>query len=385
MTKTRAAAYRICILTSVHSPFDVRVFHKEGRSLARAGYEVTLIAPHERDEVVDGVVIKSLPSVGGRVSRMTRTVWRLYCEAVHQDADVYHFHDPELIPIGLLLRLRGKEVIYDIHEDVPASILSRSWIPRPLRRVVSLTAGFIEESAASVFSGVITADSTNAERFDRCNPLTACLENFPLLADFSEPRDAHSPAEGEGFIVNFGGVNPAHSIREIVSAMELLRSDLGARLVLGGDLSSPQLLNDLQTMPGWTRVQYIGVVPWKLMGSLYLKARAGLVLYSPHPNHYVVRSNRFYQTLAAGLPVITSNFPRWKEQVESSGCGVAVDPTDPFSIAEAISFMYQHPDKAAEMGQRGRSLFVNKFNWNREEPRLLEFYERVLLGNVKRG
>jgi glycosyltransferase involved in cell wall biosynthesis len=125
------------------------------------------------------------------------------------------------------------------------------------------------------------------------------------------------------------------------------------------------------------------MVPWKLMCSFYLKARAALVLYSPHPNHYVVRSNRFYQALATGLPVITSNFPRWKERVDSLGCGVAVDPTDPSSIAEAILFMYQHPDKAAKMGQRGRSLFVNKFNWNREEPRLVEFYERVLMGNVR--
>src|SRR6476469_5707469 len=123
-------------LTSVHFADDLRII-KECRSLAGAGYQVTLIAPHPSDEITGGVQIRGVPVVEGRLRRMTLTVWRTYREAVRQRADIYHFHDPELIPVGLLLKARGKKVVYDAHEAYPQKILCKSWIPIKLRPVVS--------------------------------------------------------------------------------------------------------------------------------------------------------------------------------------------------------------------------------------------------------
>ena len=91
-------------LTSVHSPFDTRIFFKECLSLVEAGYQVTLIAPHTHDETVQGVRILALPSSSNRMSRMTLRVWRVYQLAKKLNADLYHFHDPELIPLGMLLK-----------------------------------------------------------------------------------------------------------------------------------------------------------------------------------------------------------------------------------------------------------------------------------------
>src|SRR5258708_31605038 len=111
---------KIVHLTSVHTAFDVRVVHKEGKSLERSGKHVVLIVPQHRDEVVDSVEVKGVRISGGRLVRMTRTAWSLYREALRQNGEVYHFHDPELIPLGLLLTARGKSVGYDIHADAPA-------------------------------------------------------------------------------------------------------------------------------------------------------------------------------------------------------------------------------------------------------------------------
>src|SRR5437879_4110053 len=172
---------KVVHLTSVHRSSDVRVFHKECKSLARSGKHVVLIAPHEGDEVLDSVEIKGIQIGGGRLVRMTRTAWSLYREALRQDGNVYHFHDPELIPLGLLLAAHGKTVIYDIHEDVPADILHKDYIPRRLRRLLMWSVRKLEDAACRRFSGLIAATPTIAERFYPINANTVVVHNYPML------------------------------------------------------------------------------------------------------------------------------------------------------------------------------------------------------------
>lgn len=142
---------RVVHLTSVHPALDVRIFHRECKSLARAGFEVTIIGPYSQDSVADNVRIKAVPAEGRRIARSTRAVWRIYREAVRMNADLYHFHDPELIPVGLLLRARGKTVIYDIHEDLPRDIISKRYLPAWSRSLISWIAGGFESAACGFF------------------------------------------------------------------------------------------------------------------------------------------------------------------------------------------------------------------------------------------
>ncbi|MFP3338875.1 glycosyltransferase, partial [Micrococcus sp. SIMBA_131] len=122
-------------LTSVHSPHDIRIFIKECKSLYKEGYDVTYIVPNATSEIKDGVNIIGVPSdASNERNRMIKTTKAVYEAALKVDADIYHFHDPELIPTGLKLKRKGKKVIHDIHEDVPRQILEKQWIPSPLRK-----------------------------------------------------------------------------------------------------------------------------------------------------------------------------------------------------------------------------------------------------------
>jgi len=368
---------KVGVLTSVHSPFDVRIFHKQCKSLARAGYEVTLIVPHGRDEVVHGVQIKAVPKTGGRISRMTKTVWQVYREAARLNARLYHFHDPELIPVGLLLRARRKKVIYDIHEDYPEVILSkyylRQWVRRPLRWLMRR----FEDFVAHRFSALVAATPAIADRFWKLNARTTFIQNFPLEEEMIESCDKRWH-DRTASVAYAGGITAIRGIREMVKAMGLVRGDLATKLILAGEFSPPNLREEVACLPGWSRVEMLGLISRRAVAQLFGNVRAGLVLFLPEPNHVRSQPNKLFEYMSAGIPVIVSDFPLWREIVDEAGCGLVVNPLDPQAIAGAIEYLLTHTEEAEAMGRRGREAVEKKYNWGTEEKKLLALYDEVL-------
>ena len=171
---------KICHLTSAHSTFDTRIFHKECKSLAKK-YRVTLICQGDKDEVVDGVFIKAINyNPQNRLLRMTSSVFFTFKKAINIDADIYHFHDPELIPVGIALKLKGKKVIYDIHEDYPAAILSKSWIHKYLRKIISNLFSTFQNLSLKIFDGVITVHDEIFQKIKKFNDNTIIIYNYPF-------------------------------------------------------------------------------------------------------------------------------------------------------------------------------------------------------------
>ena len=178
---------KVIHLTSVHPVFDGRVFHKEAKTLIKAGYDVILIAQHNKEEVVDGVKIIPLPKPRNRFERMTKVVWKLFRLALKEKADVYHFHDPELIPVGLVLRLFSKKVIYDVHEDVPQQILTKDWIRSYIvRKITSFIFKGFENLSCIFFNGIVAATPDIAKKFPSQKTIT--LRNFPILELIDKAR-----------------------------------------------------------------------------------------------------------------------------------------------------------------------------------------------------
>lgn len=366
-------------LTSVHSALDARIFHKECRSLARAGFEVTIIGPHSADMVEDHVRVKSIRQDRSRLVRMTRTVWRVYREAKKQQADIYHFHDPELIPIGLLLRAGGKDVIYDIHEDVPKDILSKHYLPSWTRRLIAGTIGMLENSVAKYFSALVTVTPSIADRFRPLNRHTIIVFNYPDQTEIASAQESRPWDLRRQSVAYVGSITAQRAIHEMVSAMSLLPPALSATLELAGWESPENLCRDeLSGHTGWARVHHHGLLDQPNTIRLLRGVRAGLVLFHPEPNHLESMPQKIFEYMGAGLPVIASDFPLWRRILGDANCAIFVDPLAPRQIAEAIEYILDHPAEAEAMGRRGQVAMLNLYNWDTEAEKLVNLYAGLM-------
>ncbi len=367
-------------MTSVHPWDDVRIYHKECRTLAAAGYDVYLIAPKEvpeesLEERTGGVKVIGVRRRRGRIWRMSLTTLEVLKHAIRLRADIYHFHDPELIPVGVLLRLLGKRVIYDVHEDVPKQILSKTWIPSGFRGIVAKSAHLVEMVAARLLSGFVAATPSIAKRYPA--PKTVVVHNFPLLREVA--GELFKPyKERSNSVVYVGGISASRGAVEMVRAMEFLPTELSARLQLAGTFESALLEDTLQDLPGWRHVEFLGWIGRDGVVRLLNEARVGLVVLHPQPNYIDSIPVKLFEYLGAGIPVVASDFPLWRQIIGDCKCGLLVDPLNPRAIADAIAWLLKHPEEAEVMGSRGREAVLKRFNWEQEAEKLLRFYEGVL-------
>jgi glycosyltransferase involved in cell wall biosynthesis len=376
-----------CMLTSVHDAFDVRIFYKEAETLSRFGYKVIIIAPgiKKKKERVKDIDIIFLNKPKNRFIRIVLFPWRLLITAKRVNADVYHFHDSELMLIGLFLCITGRCVIYDVHEDLPKQIISKEWIQRRYRKLLFLLIKYFEAFSVNHFSAVITTSEKINDRLSKFNPNTIMVRNFPKLGEISSRPLFHLGHENKKkikihskTIVSLGGISTARCIREFVEAVDMLPYDLEAEIVIAGACNSKILFEELISLPGWARIEYCGLLTRSEALAILEKSCIALILYSPIPNHFEVRSNRLFESMAAGIPVITPNFPHWKNIVLGNECGLVVNPLCPEEIANAIKTILSNVKKAKKMGENGRRAIIEKYNWEKERIRLTELYEKLL-------
>jgi len=370
-------ARKICVLTSAHPPSDVRIFHKECKSIARAGYEVTLIASVDKDGVRGGIRLVRLPRWKNRLDRFLRGSFAIYKKARQENADLYHFHDPELIPAALLLRLAGKKVVYDIHEDLPRTISYKPYIPSFLKGSISRAAEFVEDWAGARFSALVAATPTIGIRFRRVNDNVAIVNNYPRIEEIELPSGA-AIEKREAVLLYVGmRITRARGAEEMVRAAGLLPHKLQARLRLVGAWDSEELPRSLSSIPGWACIEYVGPVDRAGIARELRKASVGLVILHPEPNYLASQPVKLFEYMCAGIPVIVSDFPVCREIVGKARCGLLINPLDPDEIARAMEYLLTHPEEAEEMGRRGFRAVHENYNWAHEEKILLQMYDRL--------
>lgn len=378
----------IAHIAAFHKATDARIYHKECLSLAGAGHDVRLLVAEPPDDAVTQVGPGRIEfeRLGVRPSRnhavwLARALWAVWRQARTTRAPVYHFHEGDMIPALLLVKLaRGSDVkvIYDAHEDLPRQVRSRcvSVGLRWLAPVVGSVYGFTDWLAKRCFDGFVCATPTIAEKFPPGRTVTVC--NYPKLDEFPPP-DAQTPyAERPRDVVYAGGISKIRGVFEMVRAMELLPGELSqTRLNLAGEFGSPALREQAAALPAWPRVVEHGYLGRDEIAALYGRSRVGLVLLHPRVNYLDALPVKLFEYMAAGLPVVASDFPLWRRIVEEAGCGLLVDPLDPRAVADAMAWLLTHPQEAEAMGRRGREAVERQYNWGTQAEELLGLYRRL--------
>lgn len=373
--QTRSA--KIAHLTSVHAPNDTRIVHKECTALAKAGYDVVVIAPGPQVWPEDGVRHRSVPRPRNRFERFTRTIAAVYRAACDERAAVYHFHDPELIGVGMALRLRGASVIFDVHEDIPQDIKSKPWIPSSLRPLLSMLASGFLRCVQGCFTAIVPATPSIARSFKHRR--TIVVHNYPELADL-ERDEADVPFERRpNTALYLGSISLLRGVEQMVRAMADTRLPDDARLLLAGEFEDERLRARVCELPGWSRVDAPGMLSRKAVATALSTARVGLLPLLPAPNHEYAMPQKLFEYLGAGLPVIVSNaLLAYRDIVERHACGILIDPRDSSEISSAVLYLLSHPDEARAMGERGRAAVRERYQWKTQARHLTDLYAAVV-------
>ncbi len=364
-----SAPIKVCHFTSVHPEKDIRIFYKECIALANAGFEVYLVSTGTLNNKEQGVNFISVKKdTSSRFSRLFKTRKEVYKAALNVNADIYHFHDSELLPYGVKLKRKGKVVVYDAHEDLPRQILSKHYIPVYLRKFVSYLVEKIENYYSSKLSGIIGATPVIESRFKKINPNTISICNYPSLSEFNQPIDWEHKKEEICYI---GGIFNVRGGTEMINLLPLIN----ARLNLAGIYSPESYKEELKKLSGWDKVNDYGFVNRDEIKKILDRSILGLMLLHPLRSYIDSLPIKLFEYMAAGIPVIASDFPLWKAIINEGPCGFCVDPFDLDKIAEEINKLLVNKDYAEQLGKNGRRLIEEKYNWEVEQQKLINFYK----------
>ena len=342
-------------------------------TLAANCYTVCLVvADGLGDESINNVSIIDIGGrTGGRISRMTSTMWCLYKKAKELDTDIYHFHDPELIPIGLLLQTFGKKVIYDAHEDTKNQILIKPYLNTFSSTILSKLYEWFEGYSLSRFSGIITATGKIMDNLTPISKNIQCIKNYPIdeCILFEENYDYKKN------IIYIGGLSRERGIIELLDSLSYI--DPTINIDLCGKFFEGNFKEKVMNHPNWHRVFYHGFVNQEFIIKLLNKSLAGMVTLHPTLTYVDSLPVKLFEYAKSGVPVICSNFPKWLKIFSNYKFSLFVDPLNPKEIAHAINKLYKNQVLQEQFSKNARTAFLENFNWDSEELKLLEFYKRI--------
>lgn len=367
---------KVCHISTAHPENDGRILFKQCSSLSKAGYDVSLIVTSDKEKVINGVKIVPLSEKSNnRIYRMFYKTKEAYNKAINVDADIYHFHDPELIPLGKKLKKIGKKVIYDVHEDMPKQILSKKYLGNMgTRKLISKAFDKFEKINSKEFDAIITPQDWIKDKFLSYNKNIVIVKNFAMknIIDKAEPMVIDE--EKENFkIIYIGSITQIRGIREMIKATEIFNGKV--ELIVIGEWETEELFLECKKLKGYRYTRYLGKLPIEEMYKYIKLADVGMSILYPTPNYKEAIPTKVCEYMACKLPVILSDFPFWRELF--GDIGIYVNPLDIKDVVNAIEYYRTNKEITNAKGIANRKVFEEKFCWSTEEEKLLNLYNSM--------
>lgn len=366
--------FKVAHLSSAHPRFDTRIFVKQSCSLSLKYKIFLVVADGKGDNILNNVNICDVGLFKGRKNRILNAPKAIYKKALEINADIYHLHDPELIPIGLKLKKLGKKVIFDAHEDLPNQIQSKHYLNPFIKKILSTLVRAYEKYACRRLDGIVAATPFIRDKFLKININTINVNNYPKLEEFSEISSSNEKKVMQ--VCYIGGLADVRGVVEMVNAIELVKSE--SKLIVAGNFADKNLELKVKKLTGWKKVDFLGYVGRDEIKRTLEHSIAGLVVLHPTQSYIDALPVKMFEYMCAGIPVIASDFPLWRAIVNDADCGHCINPLDSHAIARSIDYFMNHPLESQRMGENGRKAVLEKYNWNNEESKLFNFYEKIL-------
>ncbi|MDJ0751168.1 MAG: glycosyltransferase [Woeseiaceae bacterium] len=376
----REEPLKVVHLSTVHPITDNRIFYKQCLSFAGAGFDTVLIIPHTADERIEGVQVRALRKPRGRLSRLFLTGPELLGKALKERANAYHIHDPELTWVGLVLRLLGRPVVFDMHENLPKQIRSKDWIWPIARRPISFLVGLIERIALP-WMHVVFAEVSYAQDYPWIKRSVTVL-NLPRLSQLPEPN--LESRDKRGFSVGYiGRLHEDRGAMTMLEALALLKEEgMTISCDIVGD-GAPKLIQAMESFCRQNNLQVTLHGPKKSSDGLKIIAAnaVGLALLKPIPNYVESYPTKIFEYMALGIPVVASDFPLYRSIIDRHTCGICVDAEDVRDVAGAIRRLCQSSEMRSKYGENGLRAVHTHYSWDEEASKLLTYYRERLLNS----
>ncbi|MDP4679562.1 MAG: glycosyltransferase family 4 protein [Cyclobacteriaceae bacterium] len=366
----------IMLATYIHSAFDTRIFVKEALTLGKSGFSVSVIVPHDTNEEKEGILIVAVEQYTSSFKKLFISPLDVFSKALKQAKNsVFHIHDAQLLFIGFLLKLSGRTVIYDAHEDTLLQTQYQYWIPSLIRMPYARVYYFLEKLSGVFFDSVIVAEPVIEQYYPKKK--TTLIRNFPVVESFKTPSPT-TYGNRRNQLVYIGLISEPRGASIMVRAFKKASDKISIKFVMGGKFSPESLQKSIGLDE---KIEYIGWLSHEQMIQTLFNSRVGIIIPEPNPRYKTNYPVKLFEYMAAGLPVIASKFGEAAKFVEECDGGILVDPQNEQEVSEAIIKLFGSPDLAEQMGNRGRELIMTKYNWENESKKLTELYDRLNFSN----
>ncbi len=301
----------------------------------------------------------------------------MFFKAVRINAKIYHLHDPELIPTGMLLKLIGKKVIFDVHENIAEDIFDKPWIKNKMILYRFYT--FFEKLAVKRFF-IILAEKSYEPRFIKLKANYQTVLNYCDTRFFDHYVNTKNRNSKNLFYI--GILLETRGVLQIAEAIYILKKK-GKVFYFHcvGELYS-DLYNKVYNLPfiDEIRSQMIFYGRQNLEAGYEISKNMGIGLCIIHPMKNSIGSypTKMFEYMSIGLPQVTSNFPLYKSVVEKHEVGKCVNPLSPLEIAEAIEILDENESLRIRMSENGLEAVKINYDWKEEQKKIFEVYKNLL-------